>query len=128
MFTTLQLKPHVALSLTFLAWSGWLLEHAVGHAEMIAEHGTGFVPVGFDLDYPRPAGFFDVRELTVSVRVTTWNSGPALPTVQLVDCAIEAPGKSLVRVRLQEVCVRVVSASDLSARPGRVPGSLSILL
>lgn len=128
MFTHLQLKPRVALSLSFTGWSGWLREHAIPHAALIREHATGFVPVGFEIEYLHPVTFFDCDLLAVTTRVTTRNP-PSFPTIQDVAVTIATgDGLPVARVAIQEIGVHIESQDTLAAEPARVPGEVATLL
>jgi malate synthase A len=128
MFTHLQLKPRVAFSFGFMGWSAWLIEHAVSHAALIRDHATGFVPIGLEIMYLQPSTFFDCESLSVTTRVRTWNP-KRFHTLQDVDVLLANEyGDPVVRVVMQEVCVRIESMQTLAAAPGRVPDDLAMLL
>jgi hypothetical protein len=128
MFTHLQMKPRVVLSLCFTGWSAWLREHAVSHAALIREHATGFVPIGFDIEYLQPVTFFDCESVVVTTEVTTWNP-PRFHTLQDVMVKLTDPdGQMLARVSIQEIAVRVDSQETLAAQPARLPASIADVL
>ena len=128
MFTHLQLKPRVAFSFGFMGWSAWLIEHAVSHAALIRDHATGFVPIGLEIEYLQPSTFFDCESLSVTTRVRTWNP-KRFHSLQDVEVLLEnEPGDAIVRIGMQEVCVRIESTQTLAAAPGRVPDDLAKLL
>ncbi|QIN62985.1 Malate synthase [Caballeronia sp. SBC1] len=128
MFTHLQLKPRVAFSFGFMGWSAWLIEHAVSHAVLIRDHATGFVPIGLEIEYLQPSTFFDCESLSVTTRVRTWNP-KRFHSLQDVEVLLaNEQGDPVVRIGLQEVCVRIESTQTLAAAPGRVPDHLAKLL
>lgn len=125
MFTHLQLKPHSALALAFVAWSAWLREHARPHATLIRQFATGFVPIGFEVHYLQPADFFEADALRVDAEVATWNPSRfhSLQDV-LVTLSSDPAAVPLARIYIQEVCVRIESQQTLAARSGRLPAEL----
>ena len=128
MFTHLQLKPRVAFSFGFMGWSAWLIEHAVSHAALIRDHATGFVPIGLEIAYLQPSTFFDCESLSVITRVRTWNP-KRFHSLQDVEVLLaNEQGDPIVRIGMQEVCVRIESIETLAAAPGRVPDDLAKLL
>ena len=128
MFTHLQLKPRVAFSFGFMGWSAWLIEHAVSHAALIRDHATGFVPIGLEIEYLQPSTFFDCESLSVTTRVKTWNP-KRFHSLQDVEVLLaNEQGDPVVRIGMQEVCVRIESTETLAAAPGRVPDDLAKLL
>lgn len=128
MFTHLQLKPRVAFSFGFMGWSAWLKEHAVSHAALIRDYSTGFVPIGLEIEYLQPSTFFDCESIDITTRISTWNPR-GFYTLQDVDVLLATQqGVPLVRVAMQEVCVRIESQETLAAAPGRVPADLVALL
>lgn len=128
MFTHLQLKPRVAFSFGFMGWSAWLIEHAVSHAVLIRDHGTGFVPIGIEIEYLQPSTFFDCESLVVTTRVRTWNPRRFHSLQDVEVLLVTGHGVPVARITMQEVCVRIESQETLAAEPGRVPADLVEML
>jgi hypothetical protein len=128
MFTHLQLKPRVILSLCFVGWSAWLREHAVPHGTLIRRHDTGFVPIGFHLDYAHPASFFECDGLAITTQVDTWT--PArFHTLQEVDVTLANDrGIELAKVHVQEIGMRILSQETLAAEPAALSDEVAQLL
>ncbi|MFT4628108.1 MAG: acyl-CoA thioesterase FadM [Myxococcota bacterium] len=142
-FSAVQLQPGVAASLSWSALARWLRAHLVPFPRLIKEESTGFVVMGFHLQYLDEVSFFDCEAFRVraALRVMRraercqldlrfFSESQELATARLILCpvTIEDPlalGASPAPLS-QRLLDRIPRGEVESASPARlVPARLS---
>jgi acyl-CoA thioesterase FadM len=141
-FSAVQLQPGVAAALTWNALARWLRAHLVSFPKLIRDESTGFVVMGFHLQYVDPVSFFDCEAFRVRAALRVMRRAErcqldlkffmpdkVLATARLILCpvAIDDPvALGAEPAPLSERLIGLIPEGDLeSASPERlVPGRL----
>jgi len=119
-FSTVQLQPGLAASLTWNALARWLRTYLVSFPTLIAKESTGLVVMGFHLEYRDPVSFFDCEAFRVRGAFRMMRRGER----GQLDIRLFSDSRELAIAQLIVRPVAILDPVSLGAEPAPMPESL----
>ena len=119
-FSAVQFQPGVIASLAWGAMARWLRTYLVTFPTLIRRESTGFVVMGFHLEYRDPVTFFDCEAFRVRVTFRFMRRGER----GQLDLRIFSDLNELAVARLIVRPVAILDPVSLGAEPAPMPESL----
>jgi acyl-CoA thioesterase FadM len=123
-FSAVQLQPGVVASLTWNALARWLRAYLLPFPTLIRDESTGFVVMGFHLQYLDEVSFFDCEAFRVRAALRVMRRAERCQ----LDLRFFSPTHELATARLILCPVSIEDPISLAARPAPLSEKLQALI